>query len=389
MTKVLHLANVGGVTRGGGVHEVAYNFFKYQLNQTWLEIDPYLWFPGDNIDKKEFCEEPQIKIMSTYGNPNWAITKELFSLSVCFDYDLIHQHGIWLPNSLLSKRFRKKSGKHVIIQPHGYLEPFRLKLSKAKKKVAYFAYEKENLLNCSLLLACSEQEAINLKEILPQKEIAIISNGIPESFLNTPMSNKFNAPSADKKIMLFLSRIHPLKGLERFLKVINLIGVEEFNEWQFIIAGFEEVNHESHLKSLVKELNLDKFVTFVGPKYGQEKIDLISYSDLFVLPTFNENYGIVIAEALAREIPVLTTKGTPWKELQTMNCGFWVNNDEEGIEKGLREILGMSSIELKTMGKNGKKLIKYRYTWEQTAADTKALYDWVLGDNTKPSFVLS
>ena len=97
-----------------------------------------------------------------------------------------------------------------------------------------------------------------------------------------------------------------------------------------LVAGYEDKNHTVYLKKLVKELNLIDFITFAG-LLGIEKIRIFDSADLFVLPTFNENYGIAVSEA-CRGIPVLSTKGTPWEELNKYNCGFWVDNNEEGIK---------------------------------------------------------
>ena len=155
-----------------------------------------------------------------------------------------------------------------------------------------------------------------------------------------------------------------------------------------LVAGYEDKNHTVYLKKLVKELNLIDFITFVGPKLGIEKIRIFDSADLFVLPTFNENYGIVVAEALARGIPVLTTKGTPWEELNKYNCGFWVDNNEEGIKAALMIVLQKSKCDLKAMGERGKKLVKSKYLWNQTTKRTVELYNWVLYGGSKPDFII-
>ena len=384
-TKVLHLANVGGQTRGGGVHEVAYNFFMIQKS---LNIKPSLWFPGTEEEKQEFLNDDHIRVLETYGNPNFGIIKELFNKKALEDFDIIHQHGIWLPTSLLSKRYRVQRKVPILIHPHGYLEPFRLKLSKIKKKIASFLYEKQNLASCNLLIACAKPEAENLRELFPNKEIAVIPNGIPTEFMNQSSDLEWDDPFPNHRKMLFLSRIHPLKGLVRFLKILKSLDQQTIKDWKLIIAGFSEVDHEQELKKLTIELGLQELVKFVGPQFGQKKVDLISHSDLFVLPTFNENYGIVVAEALAREVPVLTTKGTPWGELETHNCGFWADNNDEGIKKSLIDALSRDRSELKKMGQNGKQLIIDKYTWEKTTLLTEDLYNWVLNGGQKPDFIL-
>ena len=135
--------------------------------------------------------------------------------------------------------------------------------------------------------------------------------------------------------MLFLSQIIPVKGIERVLRGIHSIGSSKFSNWEFVIAGYENVSYKDFLIKTIDRLNLKSLVSFVGPIFGQNKIDLYDSASVFILPSFSEGRPISIIEALARGVPAITTKGTPWEELNTYNCGFWVENSEEGIKTGL------------------------------------------------------
>ena len=187
--------------------------------------------------------------------------------------------------------------------------------------------------------------------------------------------------------MVFLSRIHPIKGLERLLRAIHKIGASKFKNWTLIVAGFQEANHDKHLTKLIDELGLNSLVSFVGPKFGQDKIELLSNASVFVLPSYNENFGIVVTEALGRGVPVLTTKGTPWSELETRNCGWWVENSEEGLMDGLNQVLKTDPKTLSLMGERGKALVLDKYTWEDNVKNTLELYNWLINNGKKPSFV--
>lgn len=383
--KVLHLANVGGEARGGGVHEVAFNLFQ---NQKLLGIQPTLWFPGTVKEIEYYKSDTGIKVLNTYFNSQYGIITELIERRETLNFDILHQHGIWMPISLLTKRYRRSRQAPTIIQPHGFLEPYSLTKSKLKKYIASFLYEKRNLLDASALVACSEKEANNLKSMFPNKDIAIIANGIPEEFVYQSTSNNYVDQNPSKLKMVFLSRVHPLKGLERLFRAIHKIGVSRFKYWSITIAGFSELNHDLFLKKLAKDLNLDNLISFVGPIFGQDKIDLLSTCDVFVLPTFTENFGIVVAEALGRGIPVLTTQGAPWEELEKSKCGWWVPNNEEGIIAGLIQILETDKATFSAMGERGRKLILSKYTWEKTTKSTLELYNYLIDKTYKPSFVI-
>jgi glycosyltransferase involved in cell wall biosynthesis len=127
---------------------------------------------------------------------------------------------------------------------------------------------------------------------------------------------------------------------------------------------------------------------FIGPVDDVAKWERYFQSNLFVLPTFSENFGIVIAEALACGLPVITTTGTPWQELQTHNCGWWVETGAEPLAEALRAAVALSDGERSEMGQRGRTLVADCYSWAKIAKDMARAYAWVLGASTKPDFIL-
>lgn len=383
--KILHLSNVIGENKGGGVHAVVSNLYK---NQRLLQHEPHVWFPGTEADANSIREDEHVKALTTFGSLKYGLVRGIFQAipDELREFDIIHQHGIWMPISIFSHKIRKNTQIKVVIQPHGYLLPNSRNLSKYKKLIAYNLYEKSNLQNANVLVACAMDEALVLNKLFPNKEVAIIPNGVSIEFFNAPKSQ--NNYSNSKKRMLFLSQIIPVKGIERVLKGIHSIGIGKFADWEFILAGYENVSYKDFLIKTIDQLKLNSLVRFVGPQFGQDKIDLFDSSHVFILPSFNENYGIVVAEALARGIPVITTKGTPWEELNTNNCGFWEENDEEGIKIALLKLLETSDSELSEMGKRGRKLVESKYLWNKATAKTIELYNWVLYGGSKPDFFI-
>jgi glycosyltransferase involved in cell wall biosynthesis len=254
------------------------------------------------------------------------------------------------------------------------------------QNLAFHLFEKSNLLNASALVACSEDEAVKLKGLFPQNDVAVVFNGIDPHFYRAKSLQSTGVK--EKRKMLFLSQIIPVKGLERLFHVIAEIGTDLFSDWEFLIAGYGDDAYCQSLKSLAIQLNLDHLIKFVGPMIGSEKIRIYDNSDVFILPTFSENFGIVIAEALARGIPVITTTGTPWTELNDYKCGFWVNNSHEGIKDGMLKVLDLAPAALKEMGQKGRTLIRDKYLWDKTTKRTITLYHWLLHGGRKPDFVL-
>ena len=127
--------------------------------------------------------------------------------------------------------------------------------------------------------------------------------------------------------------------------------------------------------------------SFPGAVYGDDKWRLYRSADLFILPTYSENFGLVVAEALAAEVPVLTTRGTPWHTLLEHDCGWWVAPTVDGVIEGLSAALAAETGVLREMGRRGRALVAREYTWEVAATRTIELYRWLAGQQAQPAFV--
>ena len=381
--RILHLSNIIGQKKGGGIHEVVSNLYRYQKKHN---LEPHVWYPGSIEDADSFRLDNNIKCLDTFGDVKFGFVKDLFKpiSEEVNKFDILHQHGLWMPVSLLSKKLKKQTNIKKIIQPHGFLMPYSRNLYKLKKDLIFSIYERSNIESSDMLVACAKEEALVLRNLFPNKNISIIPNAIPDEFFNTENKTKIYKK---KKSMLFLSQIIPVKGIERIIKSIHEIGVNKFLDWEFLIAGYEDVQYKRILEKMISDYELKEVVKFIGPKFGLDKIKTFDNADVFLLPSYSENFGVVVAEALSRGIPVLATKGTPWEELELNNCGFWVDNTELGIKNGILQILQSSEEELKEMGLRGKKLISEKYLWSKCSQKTIEMYQWMINGGKKPSFI--
>jgi glycosyltransferase involved in cell wall biosynthesis len=305
-------------------------------------------------------------------------------------FDIVHQHGIWSGVSIATLMFSQKGKTHTIIAPHGTLNQWALNTSSFKKKIALTVYESLNLKLASCIHATSENEIDDIRNFGLKNPIAYIENGINEKYLeNIGTPNRFRekyAINGNKRILLFLSRITPKKGLKMLIEAINSIQAD-FVEWQLIIAGIDENNHSKEIESLIKKFNLDNMIKIIGPLYGSDKQDAFAATELFILPSYSEGSPMVILDSLAAGVPVITTKASTWSDLLDYKCGWWTDISTSAIVIALKEAINTPNEYLQLMGKNGKVLIAQKYTWLKLAQKTIQLYRWVLGEVEKPDFV--
>ena len=300
---------------------------------------------------------------------------------------LLHQHGIWLLSSHTTTSFAGKKNIPLVLSPRGMLEPWAMQHNRLKKSIAWALYQKSNLRKVTAFHATAQAEAESIRRLGLKQPIAVIPNGVEltssTSCLGSELSSSAQKPG--RKTALFLSRIHPKKGLPMLLDAWKAVGPKD---WDLIIAGNDDGGNVRNLLKQIDGLGLSHQVKFVGSLFGEAKMKAYQDADLFILPSFSENFGIVVAEALSHRLPVLTTKGCPWQELETENCGWWVDPTPEGIKSGLANALDTSYSKLISMGESGQNLIKKNYQWKGIAERMLEFYQWLLVGGEKPKFVL-
>ena len=172
-----------------------------------------------------------------------------------------------------------------------------------------------------------------------------------------------------KKIVISMGRIQKKKGfnilIEAFIGVVN-----KYPSAKLLIAGEDEGELNS-LLSLVGKCNLFGSVFFVGSISGQEKIDFLANADLFVLPSYNENFGNVYVESLASGTPIVASTNTPWSEVELDNCGRWVENNFVDTSNAMMEMLNMDRDLMRINAQSHAK----KYDWKNIATEFRNLFD--------------
>jgi glycosyltransferase involved in cell wall biosynthesis len=346
------------------------------------------------------------------------------------DADIVHVHSNWTFPVWWGCRCARRAGKKLVMSPQGCLSPMSLRHSAWKKRLVgwmdrYFLGRADAIHATSAVerewverwLGKQKAESGKLKKEGEWVPVVVIPNGVEAAAFagigdREAISRRW-PECQGKRVALYLSRIHPIKGLRM---LIDAWGEISHAGWQLLVVGADEAGHEAEIKVRVERCGLAESVTFGGPRYGEEKVAVMKAADLFILPSHSENFGIVVAEALACGVPVITTKGAPWSELlghsdpvnskrSTVNsedvtgsqftvygsrltdhgsrltelaangrCGWWIDVGVDPLARALEEAMELTDDERRAMGENGRRLVVERYTWERVVAEMEKLY---------------
>lgn len=305
---------------------------------------------------------------------------------------VLHQHGIWTMLSLATVRWRRRWKRPTVVAPQGTLAPALLKHSRVKKQLALATYEGSNLRNASCLQATADLEARTFRDRGLRNPIAVIPNAIPDDWTQNEgdaerFRSAFDLPRG-RRLMLFLSRVHPQKGLPLLLDAMAAAGAA-LEGWDLVIVGPDEEGHRAELEGQAERLGLQKRIHFTGPAWGQSKVDAFAAADLFALPTYSDCFALAVAEALGMGVPVITTHGAPWALLEQHGCGWWTPVSSDGLETALRKAAALPAPELAAMGARGRDLVEQRFTRSTVAAQSLELYAWLHGRAARPDFVIT
>lgn len=288
--------------------------------------------------------------------------------------DLVHVHSNWTFPVWCGCQTAVTAAKPLVMSPQGCLDPVRLAHSAWKKRLAGFL-DRRFLRQSSVIHATSDAERGWIDRYVGgTPRIEVIPNGV-----DLPARHAIARPAARTRTVLCLGRLHPLKGLDLLLDAWRIAARESGlgDRWELVIAGPNEQGTRAALERQARHLGLAN-VRFSGPVYGAEKARAFADADLFVLPSRSENFGIVVAESLAAGVPVITTKGTPWQEIDGL-CGWWVDVAAEPLARALGQAMHLSDAERAAMGAGGRVLVEAKYQWASVGRAMVEMYQELTG----------
>ncbi len=296
-------------------------------------------------------------------------------------YDVVHVHGLWLMPNVYAGNTAAASGRPLVVTPRGMLAREALAFSARKKRLFWRFLQKPAYARAAAWHATSQAEAEEIRAFGVRAPIAIIPNGI-----DIPHSPERSLPRRTRMhTLLYLGRLHPIKRLPDLVAAWSRLA-QERPDWVLRVVGPDEGGHRAELEKMVRQGGMPR-VVFDGPVHGAEKERILQEADLFVLPTQNENFGLVVAETLAAGVPAIVSRGAPWSNLETERCGWWIEHGAEPLLEVLREATALPDTERHAMGLRGRAWMARDFGWETVGAKMSLVYQWVAGHGVRPDFV--
>lgn len=288
--------------------------------------------------------------------------------------DVLHNHGMWQMNSVYPGWAATKGNINLVVSPRGAFSSWAMRSGSFLKRAFWPLLQYPALTATTCFHATAGSEYEDIRRMGFRQPVAIIPNGIDIPDLQP------KAPG-DSRILLFLGRIHPVKGLDMLLPAWRVVQ-DRFPEWRLVIAGNDDgyygrSGYLDELHILVQKLGL-KRIEFIGEQRGVNKLKAYQDADLFVLPSYSENFGVTVAEALAAGTPAIVTKGAPWGGLIKQDAGWWVDIGIDSLAACLENALSRSSDELGVMGMRGRCWMESEFSWSRIGEQMADTYRWLL-----------
>ena len=289
-----------------------------------------------------------------------------------------HSHGLWSPINHVIVRHCRGQGIPVVISVHGMLMPWAKRHKAVRKAIAWWLYQHDDLNRADAIHVTSNEELSNVDRAAHIRRPCVAPFGVylPPEVKGVPMKI---APD-ELRSLLFFGRLHPIKNIPTLLQAFSQANLEG---WRLRIVGPDEAGHRKALESEVARLKLGGKTTIEDAVFGAAKDALFRSVDALVLPSHSENYGAVVAEALAYGRPVIASRGTPWAALEREECGWWVNPDRDSLISALERLGQTAPNDLQAMGMRGRDLIERSLTWESSGASHADLYERALTRSLK------
>jgi poly(glycerol-phosphate) alpha-glucosyltransferase len=303
--------------------------------------------------------------------------------------DLRHVHGLWMYSSVVARRWARRRVAPYIISPHGMLDAWAIGNGRWKKRLATAWYEGGHLRGSACLHALCAAELQAIRDFGLVNPVCVIPNGVAEvNRADFPPPAWRVALPPDAKVLLYLGRIHPKKGLPNLIGALaRCDAAARSGRWRLAVAGWDQGGHQAELEAAAAAAGIADRVHFIGPQFGRDKDATLHAADAFVLPSYSEGLPMAVLEAWAHGLPVLMTPQCNLPEGPAHGAALSVDPAVDSLTGGLSALFGLSNDERTAMGRRGAALGADRFTWPVVGRRMQDVYRWLLGQGGRPDCV--
>lgn len=373
---------------GGGISSAVCSLTRSLYD---MEVDVEVFAAADAHSREDLhlWSRTPVKLHSTLGPASFQFQPGLIGALRAGTPSVIHSHGIWQYTSIAAVTASSRRHSRVV-SPHGMLDRWALRNSPWKKRIASALFEKLNLNGADCIHALCLEEVKAVRDFGIRAPVAMIPNGVDLNISKGVHEDPrwISSLPDGSKILLFLGRLHPKKGLMPLLEGMAQIKESLVSDgWHLVIAGWDQGEHILELKAKADELGIIPHVHFVGPQFESDKFATLAAADAFILPSQSEGLPMAILEAWAFSLPVVMTPECNLNEAFSADAAIRVGGSPKEIADGLLTLVCMSDQERSAIGRNGYELAACKFSWASAGNAMKKLYSWILGDSPRPDFV--
>ena len=277
--------------------------------------------------------------------------------------DVVHLTAVYSSPTIPTLAICKALNKPVVWSPRGALQRWQAS-SRPRVKRAW-----ENICNslcdqARVAIHATSEKELNASVLrLKRVSAVVIPNGVEKA-----AKAKGRSKEKGKSLqLLYLGRLNRIKGIENLLMAVQKV---DFSV-RLSIYGDSSNGYSGDLRALTERLGIGQRVKFHGHVTGEEKARCFAESDVFIMPSFSESFGMATAEALSHGIPVIVSKGAPWSEVEKIGCGLWVENDPTSLAEAIERIRQMP---LDEMGTRGREWMSREFSWDVIAEKMLEVY---------------
>lgn len=313
-----------------------------------------------------------------------AYSTELLPELLKSDATLLHSHGLWMYPSVVTWRWATRTGRPYLVSPHGMLDRWALAQSQYRKRAAMLLYERRNLEQATCLHALNRAEYISLRELGLRNPVAIIPNGVS----HVDGAELAHRGTGDRKYLLYLGRVHPKKAVLELVQAWSILKKSHpriLDEWGLRIVGWGDQSYVSDVLAEIERRDLRESVSYLGPRFGNEKVAQYVSASAFILPSRSEGLPMAVLEAWSCALPVFMTEQCNLLDGFLSNAAVRVTCDPHNIASVLSESLVSSS--LNDIGMRGRDLVMRDFNWRKSSSSMLAVYKWLALGGQAPDCV--